>query len=132
MRSTSPVLRATRLLRVSIAFAGLLVGQACGQFAEQADAKFGDQHFKTAVALIELYHVRHGAYPASLAELDFTGDWDALALQSVKYERLPEGYTLDVERGWVGKPTLSYPADFWRGLGLRRTNVGHGPGAPAT
>jgi hypothetical protein len=46
------------------------------QLQHAADAKFGDQSFKTAVALIELYHVRHGVYPETLTDLDFTGDWD--------------------------------------------------------
>ena len=100
------------------------------QFQQATDAKFGDQSFKTAISLIELYHVRHGVYPAALTDLDFTGDWDAISVNSVRYERLPNGYALDITRGWVGKPTLSYPPQFWQGLGLRRTNVGHR--APAT
>jgi type II secretory pathway pseudopilin PulG len=95
----------------------------CGKFAGQADNKFGDQNFKTAIALIELYRVRHGVYPSSLADLDFVGDWDRIALNSVRYERLADGYDLDVVRGWVGAPTLSYPRDFWKGLGLRHSNV---------
>ena len=125
-------MRVARLFR----YIGLVAGTAAMvsasgcQFQQATDAKFGDQSFKTAVALIELYHVRHGVYPASLADLDFTGDWDPIAVNSVRYERLSDGYALDVTRGWVGKPTLSYPPAFWRGLGLRRTNVGHL--APAT
>lgn len=115
----------------TLALVAILAVPGCGRFAGKTDATFGDQNFKTAVALIELYHVRHGAYPATLRDIDFTGGWDALALSSVKYERLPDGYTLEIERGWVGKPALSYPPEFWRGLGIRRTNVGNGPGAPA-
>ena len=107
-----------------------LVLAGCGRLAGEADAKFGDQHFKTAVALIELYRIRHGDYPPSLDQLDFVGDWDRIALSSVKYERLPDGYALDLVRGWVGKPEVSYPPDFWRGLGARRTNVRRVP--PAT
>jgi hypothetical protein len=106
----------------------LLTG--CGKLREKADAKFGDQHFKTAISLIELYRVRHGTYPANLSELDFSGDWDAIALNSVTYRRLDNGYELNITRGWVGKPTLAYPAAFWKGLGLRATNVGRLP--PAT
>lgn len=102
----------------------------CGRFAGHVDAQFGDQDFKTAIALVELYHVRHGVYPASLSDLDFTGDWDPIAINSVAYHRLPDGYELDITRGWTGKPTLAYPPAFWHGLGLRRTNVGHLP--PAT
>ena len=67
--------------------------------------------------------MRHGVYPASLRELDFAGEWDAIALNSVSYQRLPDGYALDVTRGWVGQPALAYPDSFWTGLGLRRSNV---------
>jgi hypothetical protein len=107
-----------------------VIGASGCQFQHRADAKFGDQNFKTAVALIELYRVRHGVYPAALSELDFTGDWDAIALAAVSYQRLPDGYELNVTRGWVGKPTLEYPDAFWHGLGIKRTNVAHR--APAT
>lgn len=116
-------------IRLLAVFVALALG-ACGEFANQADTKFGDQHFKTTIALVELYRVRHGSYPASLAELDFVGEWDRIALSSVKYERLPDGYALDVVRGWVGKPDVSYPPEFWKGLGIRRTNVRGAP--PAT
>ncbi len=95
----------------------------CGQFQKQADAEFGDQHFKTAIALIELHKVRFGEYPKTLADLRFTGGWDDIALSSVQYKRLSNGYELDVVHGWVGQPTLTYPAEFWHGLGLVKTNV---------
>jgi|SRR6476661_5105709 hypothetical protein len=120
-------MRLTRAFRtiVIIAVTAVTLGTTACQLQQSADAKFGDQSFKTAISLIELYRVRHGAYPAALTDLDFTGDWDAISLNSVRYERLPDGYALDVTRGWIGKPTLSYPPQFWQGLGLRRTNVGH-------
>lgn len=35
--------------------------------------------------------------------------------------------TLDVVTGVGTTPDLSFPRDFWRGLGLRRTNVGRAP-----
>jgi len=111
------------------AFLLLAVCAGCGQFRQRADAQFGDQHFKTAVALIELHKVRFGEYPRTLAELQFTGEWDKLALSAVHYERLTTGYELDVVRGWVGTPTLSYPAEFWHGLGLVKSNVPHAGGA---
>jgi len=95
----------------------------CGQFQKQVDAEFGDQHFKTAIALIELHKVRFGEYPEALTDLRFTGEWDKIELNSVHYERLSKGYELDVVRGWAGQPTLSYPAEFWHGLGLVKTNV---------
>ena len=95
---------------------------AC-EFQEQADQKFGDQHFKTAIALIELHKVRTGSYPESLKDLKFTGDWDQMALTSVSYNRVDDGYTLEIVRGWVGKPQLQFPPEFYAGLGLRRPSA---------
>jgi hypothetical protein len=83
------------------------------------DNMFGDQHLKTTVALIELHKVRFGKYPGSLSDLKFTGQWGQIALQSVRYYPNEErtAYYIEVERGWVGKPDLEMPAEFWRGTG---------------
>ena len=83
------------------------------------DAMFGDQHLKTAVALIELHKTRSGKYPGTLRDLKFTGQWDQIALQSVGYYPNAErtGYYIEVQRGWVGKPTLQMPDEFWQGTG---------------
>jgi hypothetical protein len=83
------------------------------------DNMFGDQHLKTAVALIELHKLRYGKYPEALRDLKFTGLWDQLALQSVGYHPNAErtGYYIEVQRGWVGKPSLQMPDEFWRGTG---------------
>jgi len=83
------------------------------------DNMFGDQYLKTTVALIELHKVRYGKYPQSLRELRFTGDWDQGALVSVRYYPAPDGskYCIEVVRGWMGKPTLEYPPEFWQGTG---------------
>ena len=98
---------------------------------QELDNKFGDQHFETVIALVELHKVRYGEYPASLEDLKYVGDWDRIALGSVAYRRLPDGgYALDVVRGWVGQPEVAYPPDFWQGLGLRQSNVKRLP--PAT
>jgi hypothetical protein len=107
----------SRLL-ICLLFSSLL---SC-KFQEEADAKFGDQHFKTVIALIELHKVRNGAYPERLKDLQFTGDWDAIALNSVEYKKIEGGYELNVVRGWVGRPTLVYPPEFWRGLGVLKSN----------
>jgi hypothetical protein len=104
------------LLSVAIVFSG------CA-FQKEADRKFGDQHFKTAISLIELHKIRFGEYPASLNDLKFLGEWDAIALNGVAYKRLDNGYELNATRGWVGKPELKYPAEFWRGLGLVKSNL---------
>jgi hypothetical protein len=83
------------------------------------DNKFGDQHLKTAVALIELYKVRFARYPDSLRDLKFTGDWDQIALMNVRYYPSPnrDAYYIEVERGWIGKPTFTMPPEFWKGTG---------------
>lgn len=110
------------LLIVSIS---LLTG--CSLFEEfhkESDEKFGDQNFKSAIALIELHNVRNGNYPASLDDIEFTGDWDQIYLSGVEYTKLEDGYELDLTRGWIGVPDkLEYPPEFWKGLGLRRSNM---------
>ena len=122
-----PRSRNTALVRplstVALIIGLALIFSGCGQLRQQADAQFGDQNFKSAVALIELHKVRFGRYPDSLADLTFTGSWDQNWIASVKYTKLAEGYELNLVRGWVGTPDLEYPADFWRGLGVRKTNV---------
>lgn len=97
------------------------------QFQKEADAKFGDQHFKTAIALIELHKVRFGDYPKDLNDLKFIGDWDKIIFSSVEYRKLENGYELNLTRGWVGQPALSYPEDFWKNLGLLKSNVKSSP-----
>jgi hypothetical protein len=119
--------RAGKIMRQLFLVLLLVTSVTSCSFQEQANAKFGDQHFKTAIALIELYHLRHGIYPDSLRDLTFTGDWDQIALQSVHYARLDNGYELDIVNGWIGQPTLSYPAEFWTNLGLVKTNVAGKP-----
>lgn len=108
---------------IALLVAWVLVSSACS-FQRQMDGKFGDQDFKTAIALVELYKVRHGDYPQTLSDLHYLGGWDPIYLQGVKYRRLGNGYELDIERGWIGKPKLSYPPGFWHGLGIVATNVG--------
>jgi hypothetical protein len=83
------------------------------------DNKFGDQHLKTSVALIELHKVRFGRYPDSLRDLKFTGDWDPMWLTGVRYYPSPnrDAYYIEVERGWIGKPTFTMPPAFWKGTG---------------
>ncbi len=84
------------------------------------DNKFGDQHLKTAVALIELYKVRYGRYPDSLRDLKFLGDWDQIVLYTVAYFPSPDrkAYYVEVTRGWMGKPNLTVSDEFWKGTGF--------------
>src|SRR6266496_1371394 len=57
-----------------------LLCSQCGmdKFKEQANKQFGDQHFKTAIALIELHKIRFGEYPATLDSIKYIGDWDKI------------------------------------------------------
>ena len=101
----------------------LLTG-CISDFKEKANKQFGDQHFKTAISLIELYKIRNGEYPQNLDSLNYLGDWDKIIFGSVKYTKLDKGYDLDLTNGWMGKPKeLSYPDDFWKGLGLKNSNL---------
>jgi len=112
-------------IRLSLSVVLLSLGMALSacSFQKEADQKFGDQYFKTAIALVELHRMRFGEYPASLKDLKFTGDWDQIALNSVEYKRVGNGYQLNLVRGWVGKPELRYPEEFWKGLGLVTSNM---------
>lgn len=97
----------------------VLLFTGCFDFpSEMMDNKFGDQHFKTAVSLIELHKVRYGEYPESLEKLKFTGDWDAIIYHSVEYTKEKDGYHLIVTQGFQNKPNLSYPDEFYQGLGM--------------
>lgn len=111
------------VLRAVYASVFCLAISGCAPFGQQADAQFGDQNFKSAIVLIELHKVRFGSYPTSLADLKFLGGWDRNWLSAVEYRKLQDGYELNLTRGWVGTPDLKYPAEFWRGLGVRKTNV---------
>lgn len=93
-------------------------------FKENANKTFGDQHFKTAIALIELHKLREGEYPEKLKDLKYTGTWDNIIYRSVRYTKLENGYELDLIKGWSGKPdNLKYPKQFWNGLGLVKSNL---------
>lgn len=101
--------------------AGAMLAQS-GVFGS-IDNKFGDQHLKTAVALVELHKTRFGEYPKDLAELRFIGDWDLGALHATEYCTNEEqtAYFVEVRRGWIGKPELSVPEEFWVGTGFDST-----------
>jgi hypothetical protein len=106
---------------------GVLFFSACHfpEVQQKMEGQFSDQNFKTSISLIELYKIRYGRYPASLDSLTFMGDWDKMIYGFVKYERLDTGYRLDIVPGpmHVKPGELSFPSDFWRGIGLRRSNV---------
>jgi hypothetical protein len=105
-----------------VLFIGVLVA-GCNFEFPVADQKFGTQNFVSAVSIVELHNIRNGEYPDSLGELKYLGDWDAIWLSAVRYEKTKSGYNLFVERGWAGEPTLSFPVEFKQGLGIEDTNV---------
>ena len=111
----------------TLLFSGAMFLSACNfpDVQQKATGQFTDQYFKTAIALVELYHTRYGKYPANLDSLTFLGDWDKMIFSFVKYERLDTGYRLDIIPGPMhAKPEdLSFPVEFWQGIGLRRSNV---------
>lgn len=115
--------------QAALIFGIALVIESCGlpdtfkELSKEADNQFGDQHFKTTITLIELHKIRYGAYPQSLADLKYTGDWDQLAIQSVSYRKVDKGYVLNLEKGWIGQAKLEYPPEFWQNLGILESNV---------
>lgn len=88
-----------------------------------ADQKFGKQNFVSSISIIELHKTRTGVYPNTLRDLKYLGDWDQIWLQSVKYEKVENGYNLFVVRGYSKEPDLEMPEGFKEGLGLMATNV---------
>ncbi len=114
------------IIKITSGLALILLMASCfpDGFREQANQQFGDQHFKTAISLIELHKVREGEYPLTLDSLKYIGDWDKIIFSSVKYTKLDQGYELDLINGWLGKPEdLKYPDNFWKGLGLVKSNM---------
>ena len=93
------------------------------EFQEQANTQFGDQHFKTAIALIELHNIREGEYPATLEDLKYIGEWDKIIFNSVDYKRLEGGYELNFVNRMGETKEIKYPDDFWNGLGLKKSNL---------
>jgi hypothetical protein len=95
---------------------------SCG--SENPDIVFGDGNFKKSITMIELYKVRNGVYPDSLKQIPFTSAYEDMAFSAVSYQKLDSGYRLDLVRGWMGFPEdLTYPPDFWNGLGCIESNL---------
>lgn len=109
--------------KIILSMAILVLLSGCDFEIPGADEKFGKQNFVSAVSIIELHKLRNGEYPESLKDLEFLGDWDGIWLSAVKYEKNEKGYDLYLERGWAGKPQLTFPEKFKNGLGIVGTNV---------
>ncbi len=111
----------SKTIKVTLMLSLILMMTSC---IENANQEFGDQHFKTAISLIELHKVREGKYPSSLDSLKYIGGWDEIIFSSVKYKKLEKGYELDLINGWIGNPEkLTYPNDFWNALGFIKSNM---------
>src|SRR5690349_10741594 len=89
-----------------------------------------DMEFKKAIGAIELHKLRNGAYPNSLAELEFLTAFDSSMTAYVEYTRLDSVYELNLKMEFPsldGKETkavaLHYPPEFWNGLGCVKSNV---------
>ncbi len=120
----NPTLKTLNSLIKIIVLSVFLTGCFPEGLEEEANQKFGDQHFKTAINLIELHKVREGEYPLSLDSLKYLGDWDQMVFSSVEYKKLKNGYELNLVNGWNGKPKkLVYPKEFWKGLGIVKSNM---------
>ncbi len=96
------MMKASLILLLALSLSG------CEFEVPGADETFGKQNFVSAVSIIELHKIRNGAYPESLKELEFLGDWDGIWLSAVRYEKNGEGYNLYLERGWVGLRILNF------------------------
>ena len=86
---------------------------------ESVDRTFGDQHLKSAVAMLELHHRRFGQYPDTLKAIKFTGEWDQIWMQGTRYNPSDDrqSYYIEVEQRWIGKPGLTMPDEFWKNTG---------------
>ncbi|MBL7833270.1 MAG: hypothetical protein JNK18_04920 [Cyclobacteriaceae bacterium] len=88
-----------------------------------------DQAFRGMLGEIELHKLRTGKYPASLSDLQFLNSFDSAHLSSVEYHLLDSGYELNLNMKAAtlnGKQTnivLSYPKEFWHGLGCIKSNL---------
>lgn len=120
----NPTLKTLNALIKIIVLSVFLTGCFPEGLEEEANQKFGDQHFKTAINLIELHKIREGEYPTTLDSLKYLGDWDQMVFSSVEYKKLKNGYELNLVNGWNGKPKkLVYPKEFWKGLGIVKSNL---------
>lgn len=100
------------------------------QNMEMAQSMFADQEFKKAIAHIELHKLRNGTYPSSLRDLQFLTPFDSSTLKFVEYHKLDSGYELNINfelPDFTGNNKkdvkLSYPDEFWKGLGCVRSNA---------
>jgi hypothetical protein len=91
---------------------------------------FAEQNFKAAIGNIELHKIRFGRYPETLRDLKFLNALDSSFIGSVEYRKLENGYELNIKQTYASLSgnsditvALTYPDEFWQGLGCVRSNV---------
>ena len=96
----------------------------------QSQKYVADQDFKHAIGYIEIYKLRFGKYPESLYDLKYIGAFDSTIFHSVQYEKIVDGYKLDLTSDYTtlkgkteGQIILKYPDEFWQGLGCLKSNL---------
>ena len=124
--------RISILLLFSLWFSGCLPDipdNLSGKFANM-QSMIADQQFKMAISFIELHKIRYNKYPEKIGDLKYTGNQKATFKSFVEYKKLKNGYELnllDMKSREPLKPSesekLKYPADFWQGLGLKKSNM---------
>jgi hypothetical protein len=80
--------------------------------------------FRKAINLIEEYKLKFGAYPENLKHPKFQeliNKKDRLIDCKVKCFKLKNGYELNLNS--QEKHQLEFSLDFWKGLGITKTNV---------
>ena len=121
-RLGAPVVMAMAVVVLLLVGLGVFLGVrylSAHGLTEPMDRKFGDQNLKSTVALLELHKVRFGKYPDTLKDLKYLGDWDPIWINGTRYYPSADrrSYYVEVERGWIGKPTLVLPDGFWKNTG---------------
>ena len=88
-----------------------------------------DQTFRRMLGEIEMHKLRNTKYPASLSELQFMNSFDSINFHAVEHHLLDSGYELNLHmkaarlNGTQTEVMLSYPKEFWRGLGCSTSNL---------
>lgn len=88
-----------------------------------------DQTFRRMLGEIEMHKLRNTKYPASLSELQFMNSFDSINFHTLEYHLLDSGYELNLHmkvarlNGTQTEVMLSYPKEFWHGLGCLKSNL---------
>ncbi len=100
------------------------MGKEMGNALGKMQQMLADQNFKRAISHIELYKIRHGKYPPSIDSLEFINPMDSSFLRSVEYIPMDSVYGLNLTHySSRMKTDLSYPDEFWEGLGCSESNM---------